>query len=48
MEQVKECREVVGAGVIDFFFQTPHRDAENTRKQIELFGDKVLPHIKCL
>ncbi len=48
VEQVKECREVVGAGAIDFLFQSPHRDAEGTRKQIELFGDKVMPHIKGL
>jgi alkanesulfonate monooxygenase SsuD/methylene tetrahydromethanopterin reductase-like flavin-dependent oxidoreductase (luciferase family) len=46
VEQVKQCREQVGAGVIDFFFQSASMDIETRRQQIELFGEKVLPKIQ--
>jgi alkanesulfonate monooxygenase SsuD/methylene tetrahydromethanopterin reductase-like flavin-dependent oxidoreductase (luciferase family) len=45
--QLKEAREQIGCGVVDLFFHTPgseHPDA--LMEALELFGKKVLPHIR--
>jgi alkanesulfonate monooxygenase SsuD/methylene tetrahydromethanopterin reductase-like flavin-dependent oxidoreductase (luciferase family) len=47
VEQIKRCREEVGAGVVDLMFQTPgSRDLSFLRRSLELFGKKVLPRIR--
>jgi alkanesulfonate monooxygenase SsuD/methylene tetrahydromethanopterin reductase-like flavin-dependent oxidoreductase (luciferase family) len=45
--QLKEARQQIGCGVVDLSFQTPgseHPDA--LMEALELFGKKVLPHIR--
>jgi alkanesulfonate monooxygenase SsuD/methylene tetrahydromethanopterin reductase-like flavin-dependent oxidoreductase (luciferase family) len=45
--QLQEAREKIGCGVVDLSFQTPgseHPDA--LMEALELFGKKVLPHIR--
>ena len=45
--QLKEARGEIGCGVVDLSFQTPsseHPDA--LMEALELFGKKVLPHIR--
>jgi alkanesulfonate monooxygenase SsuD/methylene tetrahydromethanopterin reductase-like flavin-dependent oxidoreductase (luciferase family) len=46
VEQVKRCRDEMGAGVIDFFFQTSYSaGTEKLLQSLELFGEQVLPRI---
>ena len=47
VEQVKRCRDEMGAGVIDFFFQNAYSSGPEVLMQsLELFGEKVLPRIR--
>jgi alkanesulfonate monooxygenase SsuD/methylene tetrahydromethanopterin reductase-like flavin-dependent oxidoreductase (luciferase family) len=47
VEQVRRCRDVVGAGVLDLSLQPPGTaDAECLMRSLELFGKKVLPRIR--
>jgi alkanesulfonate monooxygenase SsuD/methylene tetrahydromethanopterin reductase-like flavin-dependent oxidoreductase (luciferase family) len=49
VEQVKRCRDEVGAGVIDLSLHPPgSRDVEPLMRALELFGTKVLPRIRDL
>ena len=45
--QFNQCREQIGAGVVDLSFQTPgSEDPGELMEALELFGKKVLPHIR--
>ena len=45
--QLKQCREQIGAGVVDLSFQTPGSEGpDELMEALELFGKKVLPHIR--
>src|SRR6266404_4911028 len=45
--QLKQCRDQIGAGVVDLSFQTPgSEDPDELMEALELFGKKVLPHIR--
>src|SRR5262249_1284040 len=45
--QIKRCREGSGAGVIDLMFRAPGwGDLSLLMDALELFGKKVLPHIR--
>jgi hypothetical protein len=45
--QIKRCCDEVGAGIIDLMFQTPSSsDLGLLMDALELFGKKVLPHIR--
>ena len=47
VEQVRRCREVVGAGVLDLSLHPPGSgDLEALMRALELFGKKVLPRIR--
>jgi alkanesulfonate monooxygenase SsuD/methylene tetrahydromethanopterin reductase-like flavin-dependent oxidoreductase (luciferase family) len=47
VEQVKRCRDEVGAGVVDLMFQIPASgDLTFLMRSLELFGKKVLPRIR--
>ena len=47
VEQIKRCRDEVGAGVVDLMFQIPASgDLSFLMRSLELFGKKVLPHIR--
>ena len=47
VEQVRRCREVVGAGVLDLSLHPPGSgDLDALKRALELFGTKVLPHIR--
>ncbi len=47
IEQIKRCRAESGAGVIDLMFQIPpSADLSLLESSLELFGRKVLPHIR--
>jgi len=47
VEQIRRCREVVGAGVIDLSLHPPgSTDLEPLMRSLELFGKKVLPRIR--
>jgi alkanesulfonate monooxygenase SsuD/methylene tetrahydromethanopterin reductase-like flavin-dependent oxidoreductase (luciferase family) len=47
VEQIKRCRDEVGAGVVDLMFQMPgSSDLSFLMRSLELFGQKVLPHIR--
>jgi alkanesulfonate monooxygenase SsuD/methylene tetrahydromethanopterin reductase-like flavin-dependent oxidoreductase (luciferase family) len=47
VDQIKECREVVGAGVLDLSLTSPgSSDLGALMDSLDLFGTKVLPHIK--
>ncbi len=47
VEQVRRCREVIGAGVIDLSLHPPgSRDLDPLMRALELFGKKVLPRIR--
>jgi alkanesulfonate monooxygenase SsuD/methylene tetrahydromethanopterin reductase-like flavin-dependent oxidoreductase (luciferase family) len=47
VEQVRRCREVIGAGVLDLSLQPPgSREVEPLMRALELFGRKVLPRIR--
>ena len=49
VEQVKRCRDEVGAGVIDLSLHPPgSRDIDALMRALELFGTKVLPRIRDL
>ena len=44
--QLKQARAEIGCGVVDLFFQTPGSEGpEELMEALELFGEKVLPHI---
>jgi hypothetical protein len=44
---LKEARVGIGCGVVDLSFQTPgSEDPEVLMEALELFGKKVLPHIR--
>ena len=45
--QLKQCREQIGVGVVDLSFQTPGSEhPDQLMEALELFGKKVLPHIR--
>jgi alkanesulfonate monooxygenase SsuD/methylene tetrahydromethanopterin reductase-like flavin-dependent oxidoreductase (luciferase family) len=45
--QLKEAREEIGCGVVDLSFQTPgSEDPDELMEALELFGKRVLPHIR--
>jgi len=47
VEQVRRCREEVGAGVLDLSLQMPGAsDPDCLMRSLELFGRKVLPRIR--
>ena len=47
VEQVKRCRDEVGAGVLDLSLHPPgSSDLEPLMRSLELFGAKVLPRIR--
>jgi alkanesulfonate monooxygenase SsuD/methylene tetrahydromethanopterin reductase-like flavin-dependent oxidoreductase (luciferase family) len=47
--QIRQCREQTGAGVIDLGFQTPgSTDPGLHQSVLEMFGKKVLPHVRDL
>ncbi len=47
VDQVRRCRDVVGAGVLDLSLHPPgSRDLEPLMRALELFGKKVLPRIR--
>ena len=47
VEQVRRCREVVGAGVLDLSLHPPGSpDLDSLTRALELFGAKVLPRIR--
>jgi alkanesulfonate monooxygenase SsuD/methylene tetrahydromethanopterin reductase-like flavin-dependent oxidoreductase (luciferase family) len=47
VEQVRRCRDEIGAGVIDLSFQPPGTgEPESLMRALELFGKKVLPRIR--
>jgi alkanesulfonate monooxygenase SsuD/methylene tetrahydromethanopterin reductase-like flavin-dependent oxidoreductase (luciferase family) len=47
--QLKQAREQIGCGVVDLSFQTPgSEDPDDLMESLELFGKKVLPHIRDL
>ena len=47
VEQVRRCRDEVGAGVLDLSLHPPgSRDVEPLMRALELFGEKVLPRIR--
>ena len=47
VEQIKRCRNEVGAGVLDLMFQTPgSSDLSFLMDSLELFGKNVLPRIR--
>lgn len=47
VKQVERCREDVGAGVIDLFFQSSAADdPQRVMHALELFGKAVLPRIR--
>ncbi len=47
IDQIKKCREVVGAGVLDLSLTSPGSpDLDALMDSVELFGRTVLPHIK--
>ena len=47
VEQIRRCREEIGAGVIDLSLQDPGGgDVDAMMGALELFGKKVLPRIR--
>ena len=47
VEQVRRCREVIGAGVLDLSLHPPGSfDLDPLMRALELFGRKVLPRIR--
>jgi alkanesulfonate monooxygenase SsuD/methylene tetrahydromethanopterin reductase-like flavin-dependent oxidoreductase (luciferase family) len=47
VEQLRRCREEIGAGVVDLSLQDPGTgDTGAMLRALELFGDKVLPRIR--
>ncbi len=45
IDQVRQCREEVGVGVLDLFFQTRDTNPDSLTETLALFGEKVLPEI---
>ena len=44
---MKEARKQIGCGVVDLSFQSPgSEDPDELMEALELFGKKVLPHIR--
>jgi hypothetical protein len=49
VDQIKRCRDVVGAGVLDLSLHPPGSgELEPLLRALELFGKKVLPRIRDL
>jgi alkanesulfonate monooxygenase SsuD/methylene tetrahydromethanopterin reductase-like flavin-dependent oxidoreductase (luciferase family) len=49
VEQVRRCREEIGAGVIDLSLHPPgSADVDPLMRALDLFGKKVLPRIRDL
>ena len=46
VKQLKAFHDQCGAGVVDLFFQQPALEHRDVMKEIELFGQEVLPRIK--
>ncbi len=47
IDQIKRCRDEVGAGVLDLSLHPPGSgDVDALMSAIDLFGRKVLPHIR--
>jgi alkanesulfonate monooxygenase SsuD/methylene tetrahydromethanopterin reductase-like flavin-dependent oxidoreductase (luciferase family) len=47
VEQVRRCRDVIGAGVLDLSLHPPGSgDLDGLTRALELFGKKVLPRIR--
>jgi alkanesulfonate monooxygenase SsuD/methylene tetrahydromethanopterin reductase-like flavin-dependent oxidoreductase (luciferase family) len=48
VEQIRQCRDQVGAGVLDLMFQTPSSSdpVGALMERLKLFGDSVLPRIR--
>jgi alkanesulfonate monooxygenase SsuD/methylene tetrahydromethanopterin reductase-like flavin-dependent oxidoreductase (luciferase family) len=47
VKQIKQCKEVMGAGVLDLLLQPPaSADTDALMSSLELFGKKVLPRIR--
>ena len=47
VEQIRRCREEIGAGVVDLSLQDPGTgDTGAMMRSLELFGKKVLPRIR--
>jgi alkanesulfonate monooxygenase SsuD/methylene tetrahydromethanopterin reductase-like flavin-dependent oxidoreductase (luciferase family) len=47
IEQLRRCREEMGAGVVDLSLQDPGTgDVDGMMGALELFGKKVLPRIR--
>ncbi len=46
ISQIKRCREEVGVGVLDLFFQTRDAEPGSLMGTLDLFGERVLPHIR--
>ncbi len=47
VEQIRRCREVMGAGVLDLSLQDPGAgDTAAMMESLDLFGRKVLPRIR--
>jgi alkanesulfonate monooxygenase SsuD/methylene tetrahydromethanopterin reductase-like flavin-dependent oxidoreductase (luciferase family) len=47
IEQIEHCGSETGVGVIDLMFQSPGAtDLGFLMRSLELFGNKVLPHIR--
>ena len=47
IDQIKQCREIMGAGVLDLSMTSPgSTDLDALMESLELFGTKVLPFIK--
>jgi hypothetical protein len=45
--QLKEARAQIGCGVVDLLFQTPGSEhPDQLMEALELFGKKVLPHVR--
>jgi alkanesulfonate monooxygenase SsuD/methylene tetrahydromethanopterin reductase-like flavin-dependent oxidoreductase (luciferase family) len=46
IEQIRRCRAESGAGIIDLMFQIPAGDLDVLMRSLEIFGKRVLPHIR--
>ena len=47
VEQIRQCREMMGAGVLDLSLHPPgSNDVDALMSGLELFGKKVLPRIR--
>jgi alkanesulfonate monooxygenase SsuD/methylene tetrahydromethanopterin reductase-like flavin-dependent oxidoreductase (luciferase family) len=48
VRQLKEMQAVTGIGAVDLVFQGPALPYEKMLRSVELFGTRVIPHIKDL